>query len=53
MEMPEGWKLVPIEITDEMIDAGEKALAASGDPILAIINVYLALIAAAPEPPLD
>ncbi len=47
--VPEGWKLVPVEQTDEMIDAAQQAVA----DIYRVdaVRVYTAMIAEAPEPP--
>lgn len=46
--VPDGWKLVPIEPTNEMTDAGIDAWNKSP---LAVVRQYRAMIAAAPEPP--
>src|SRR5690606_38516107 len=52
--VPEGWRLVPVEPTEEMVQAGHTALmewdARTGDD-LGIENVYGAMLAAAPTPP--
>jgi hypothetical protein len=47
----EGWKLVPIEPTHEMLDAGEDTFfpTYTGTPVSAPIDVYRAMLAAAPE----
>ena len=49
--VPEGWKLVPIEPTHEMLDAGEDTFVPTytGTPVSAPIDVYRAMLAAAPE----
>ena len=49
--IPEGWKLVPIEPTHEMLDAGEDTFVPTytGTPASAPIDVYRAMLAAAPE----
>ena len=49
--IPEGWKLVPIEPTHEMLDAGEDTFVPTytGTPVSAPIDVYCAMLAAAPE----
>ena len=49
--IPEGWKLVPIEPTHEMLYAGEDTFIPTytGTPVSAPIDVYRAMIAAAPE----
>ncbi len=43
--VPEGWKLVPIEITQEMVDANFEGVCKGG-----IQSGYRAMLAAAPEP---
>lgn len=49
MNLPEGWKLVPVQPTEEMIKAG----CGEGDDIYdsAFIRAYDAALAAAPTPP--
>ena len=49
--VPDGWKLVPIEPTPEMLGAGEDTFvpAYTGTPVSAPIDVYRAMLAAAPE----
>ena len=49
--VPDGWKLVPIEPTQEMLDAGEDTFVSSlsGTPTSSPIAVYRAMLAAAPE----
>jgi len=49
--IPEGWKLVPIEPTHEMLDAGEDTFVFTytGTPVSTPIDVYRAMLAAAPE----
>ncbi len=49
MNIPEGWKLVPIRATDEMHDAGVQAIADSTSGF--VDEVYDAMLAAAPTPP--
>ena len=46
-----GWKLVPIEPTSEMLGAGEDTFVPTytGTPVSAPIDVYRAMLAAAPE----
>ena len=46
-----GWKLVPIEPTSEMLGAGEDTFVTTytGTPVSAPIDVYRAMLAAAPE----
>ncbi|OJC57057.1 hypothetical protein AXW37_12310 [Yersinia ruckeri] len=48
-EIPEGWKLVPIELTAEMAQAAREAH--EGESYLPY-SIYRAMIAAAPEKPL-
>ncbi|WP_010246598.1 hypothetical protein [Pantoea agglomerans] len=43
--MPEGWKLVPVEPTEEMIAAGDQFM----DGLSRLGNAYEAMLAAAPE----
>lgn len=43
-EIPEGWKLVPVEITQEMVDANFEGVCTGG-----IQAGYRAMLAAAPE----
>ena len=49
--VPDGWKLVPIEPTSEMLGAGEDTFVTTytGTPVSAPIDVYRAMLAAAPE----
>ncbi|HEC1649067.1 TPA: hypothetical protein R1156_000975 [Yersinia enterocolitica] len=49
-EIPEGWKLVPIEITKAMRDAWDSAPNGHEDDDVNMCNAYRAMIAAAPEP---
>lgn len=42
----EGWKLVPVEATEEMIQVGDVFM----DGLSQLGNAYEAMIAAAPEP---
>ena len=46
--VPEGWKLVPVELTGEMAAAGKRA---GGVPRYAIVASWGAMLAAAPTPP--
>jgi hypothetical protein len=48
---PDGWKLVPIEPTYEMLEAGEGALVPTytDTPVSVPDDVYRAMLAAAPE----
>jgi len=43
--MPEGWRLVPVEPTEEMIAAGDQFM----DGLSRLGNAYEAMLAAAPE----
>lgn len=49
-KVPEGWKLVPIEPTEEMMRQGFEELSESKDPELGIClsSVYRRILAAAP-----
>jgi len=51
MEIPEGWKLVPIEPTMEMFEAGDAKIMRG--PISALLNspgdIYAAMLGAAPS----
>ena len=49
--VPEGWKLVPIEPTYEMLEAGEGAFVPTytDTPVSVPFDVYRAMLAAAPE----
>ena len=49
--VPEGWKLVPLEPTYEMLEAGEGALVPTytDTPVSVPFDVYRAMLAAAPE----
>ena len=49
--IPEGWKLVPIEPTYEMLEAGEDTLIPTytDTPVSVPFDVYRAMLAAAPE----
>ncbi|EKN3982640.1 hypothetical protein NUF81_004467 [Yersinia enterocolitica] len=51
-EIPDGWKLVPIEITKTMRDAWDSAPNCHEDDDVNMCNAYRAMIAAAPEKPL-
>ncbi|KOA70482.1 hypothetical protein [Pantoea sp. CFSAN033090] len=44
-EIPEGWKLVPVEPTEEMIAAGDQFM----DGLSRLGDAYDAMLAAAPE----
>jgi len=44
-EIPEGWKLVPVEPTEEMIAAGDQFM----DGLSRLGDAYYAMLAAAPE----
>lgn len=48
--IPEGWKLVPIEPTIEMEEAGAKG--SGEDSTDCALGAWKAMLAAAPEPPL-
>lgn len=50
---PEGWKLVPVEPTEEMVDAGEQTFVSGykGSPVSTPSNVYAAMLSAAPPAP--
>ncbi|EMK7764117.1 hypothetical protein V9P78_003226 [Yersinia enterocolitica] len=48
-EIPEGWKLVPTEITKAMRDAWDNAPNCHEDDDVNMCNAYRAMIAAAPE----
>ncbi|EKN3753879.1 hypothetical protein OU748_001085 [Yersinia enterocolitica] len=50
-EIPEGWKLVPTEITKAMRDAWDSAPNGHEDDDVNMCNAYRAMIAAAPEKP--
>lgn len=43
--VPEGWKMVPVEPTEEMIAAGDQFM----DGLSSLGNAYYAMLAAAPE----
>lgn len=52
MEIPEGWKLVPTEPTEEMVQAGwddANRMAGDFDPTPEIAPIYRAMLAAAPN----
>ena len=48
--VPPGWKLVPVNPTEEMLDAYYVALLA-GKAIRGRLDIYRAMLAAAPQPP--
>jgi len=45
--VPEGWKVVPVEPTDDMVDAGQSAKRGADDEDR-VCNIYHAMLAAAP-----
>ena len=47
--MPQGWELVPQKATDEMLQAAQKAWLA--DPLRSTTTLWVAMLAAAPQPP--
>ena len=49
--VPEGWQLVPVEPTTDMMDAGEDTFIPTytGTPVSCQIDVYRAMLAAAPK----
>ncbi|MBO1505643.1 hypothetical protein JKX24_24820 [Serratia proteamaculans] len=47
--IPDGWKLVPVELTKEMQDAWDSAPVSSDDDTVNMMNAYRAMLAAAPE----
>jgi hypothetical protein len=50
--IPEGWKLVPIEPTEAMLDDGQEALARVIDPTFEdVLSAYKAMLSAAPDCP--
>ena len=51
LSIPEGWKLVPIEPTYEMLEAGEGTFVPTytDTPVSVPFDVYRAMLAAAPE----
>lgn len=50
-KIPEGWKLVPLEPTPEMLDALAEYIASNRS--LYESGLYKAMLAAAPQPPAD
>ncbi|GKQ61230.1 hypothetical protein KAM338_14070 [Aeromonas caviae] len=48
--VPEGWKVVPVEPTDQMYVAGNSAYWSTSTNRGAIVSTYSAMIAAAPQP---
>lgn len=50
--VPEGWKLVPVEPTEEMVDAGVDAECPPGceGAVEEVVFTYRAMLAAAPQP---
>lgn len=55
LSVPPGWKLVPIEPTQEMLLAGEESYTPThtGTPIATPSEVYTAMLSAAPQPAPD
>lgn len=51
--VPDGWKLVPVEPTREMIDAAMGFRSDSCDPRTIAVEDYHAMLAAAPQPPVQ
>jgi hypothetical protein len=49
---PEGWKLVPVEPTKDMLSAGSRAADGYGTPWTRTANAYKAMLDAALNPPL-
>ncbi len=55
--VPEGWRVVPVEPTDEMVWAGKLALSAAnsamrkGERRAPVTEAWQAMLAAAPQPP--
>ncbi|MGL6415581.1 hypothetical protein ACSZMN_16755 [Aeromonas veronii] len=50
VSVPEGWKLVPVEPTNQMFEAGNSTYWATSTNLGAIIATYKAMLAAAPKP---
>ena len=50
VSVPEGWKLVPVEPTNQMFEAGNSAYWSTETNRCAIIATYSAMLAAAPKP---
>ncbi|HDX8367391.1 TPA: hypothetical protein RQN08_002639 [Aeromonas dhakensis] len=50
VSVPEGWKLVPVEPTDQMFEAGNSAYWSTSTNHDAIIATYRAMLTAAPKP---
>lgn len=50
--VPDGWKLVPVEPDDGMIEAGEEEISSAISQARAA-TIYDAMLAAAPEPPVQ
>lgn len=48
--VPEGWKVVPVEPTDQMYVAGNSAYWSTSTNRGAIVSTYSAMIDAAPQP---
>lgn len=48
--VPEGWKVVPVEPTDQMYVAGNSAYWSTSTNRGAIVSTYSAMLAAAPQP---
>lgn len=53
MEVPQGWKLVPIEPTQAMCQAGQDTARQWPKFPLRIVPIFNAMLAAAPQPPQD
>jgi hypothetical protein len=50
--VPDGWKLVPIEPTEAMLDDGQESLARVIDPTFEdVLSAYKAMLSAAPDCP--
>lgn len=45
------WRMAPVEPTREMIEAGDREMPVSAAPGGACVDVYSAMLAAAPPPP--
>ena len=48
-KVPEGWRLVPVEPTDNMLYAGSLAADGFGSPWTRTANAYKAMLSAAPD----
>ena len=49
--VPAGWKLVPIELTDDMLDAAHKDLVRDAEIDMMLKGIHSTILAAAPQPP--